>query len=302
MPTMLENMIAAARLASVAVTSDAALLDAILSFAAVVVVPLAFKLTQDRASGRQTAILIAAAVLLSSALLLPGGAWPAAMAVPWLLITANLLMRAVLRAYFLRSPNLETVTALVAHLFLAIGAVWALLACGGWSVLGFDPVIVQLTAIHFHYAGFALTTLAVKAAETYTGRVVNDSLLLVLLGVPAVAAGIAARSASAQVEATVILTAGCILVAGIQFRAAFAFRRPIVRTLLAVSAMSLLSGMALAAVYVVGQLMGRDWIDIPTMVKSHGIVNAFGFAFCGLLAHCLAPRAPETDCSNGVTS
>jgi hypothetical protein len=266
-------------LTSDAILPDAPLLDAILSFAAVVIVPLGL----NSPSARQMAVVLAAAAILTCGLFLSGGGWSATMAVPWLLVAVGLLWRAASAAHFNADRSLKTITKLAAHGFLVVSAAWAIAACGGYPVMGFDPVIVQLTAIHFQYAGFALPVLTLKAVEVAPGRVTNVTLLLILIGVPAVAAGIAARSAGAQVIATLILTAGCVLAALGQIRAAFTIARPISRTLLALSAACLLSGMALAAVYAVGQSIGREWIDIPSMIKTHGVANAFGFAFCGLM-------------------
>jgi hypothetical protein len=201
---------------------------------------------------------------------------------------------AVIQARHFGDAGLKAVTKVSGNVFLVVGAAWAIASCGGYPVLGFDPVIVQLTAIHFHYAGFALPVLTLKAVEVTPGRATNVTLLLILAGVPAVAAGIAARSPSVQVVATSILTAGCMLVAVRQFRAAFSIDRSVSRTLLALSAVCLVSGMALASLYAVGQWTGRDWIDIPTMIKTHGLVNAVGFAFCGLMGwQCHSAAIPQ---------
>jgi hypothetical protein len=280
MPRIFENL-----------TGDATLLDAILSFAAIVVVPLALNLIHDRPSTRQMIVTIATGVLLSIALLVPGGVWPTAMAVPWLLVTAGLLPRAVIGPRFLAAPNLGTVTKLMAHAFLVIGAVWSVLACGGWTVLGFDPVIVQLTAIHFHYAGFALVVLAAKAAEATPGLLANASITIVVVGVPAVAAGISFRSIALQWWATLWLAGGCALVSALPFSAATTVRTPAARTLLAVSAASLLAGMGLAVAYAAGRQYDYAGLDIPTMIRTHGLIQSLGFAFCGLMGWRLTTMA-----------
>ena len=54
--------------------------------------------------------------------------------------------------------------------------------------------------------------------------------------------------------------------------------------LFSVSSVSLLAGMALAALYGVGNYLGASWIDIPTMIPTHGLLNSIGFSLCGLLA------------------
>jgi len=51
-----------------------------------------------------------------------------------------------------------------------------------------------------------------------------------------------------------------------------------------VASLSLVSAMALGAVYAVGEFTGNRWLDIPTMIRTHGAFNAFGFAACGIAA------------------
>jgi len=55
-------------------------------------------------------------------------------------------------------------------------------------------------------------------------------------------------------------------------------------TLAAISSMSLVAGMSLAATYAITPVAGTAWPDIATMIRTHGVVNAFGFAACGLMA------------------
>ena len=45
-------------------------------------------------------------------------------------------------------------------LYLAVGGTWTVIARAGLRPLGFPDLIVLLTAVHFHYAGFALLVLA----------------------------------------------------------------------------------------------------------------------------------------------
>jgi len=38
-------------------------------------------------------------------------------------------------------------------------------------------------------------------------------------------------------------------------------------------------------VYGVGELAGRDWIDVGRMVATHGLLMSLGFTLCGLVGH-----------------
>ena len=61
----------------------------------------------------------------------------------------------------------------------------------------------------------------------------------------------------------------------------------------ATSGVSLIGGMALAAIYALGEYLTTPWIDIATMIPTHGLLNAFGFATLGLLAW----RMEDRQCS-----
>lgn len=41
--------------------------------------------------------------------------------------------------------------------------------------------------------------------------------------------------------------------------------------------------MCLASIYAVGEVLGKDWLLIPRMASTHGLVNALGFVLLGLL-------------------
>lgn len=68
----------------------------------------------------------------------------------------------------------------------------------------------------------------------------------------------------------------------------------IARVLLGVSAIALLAGMSLVAVYAVGEFTTRTWLAVPQMAYLHGTINAVGFALCGLLGWTLAGEGSRT--------
>ena len=166
-------------------------------------------------------------------------------------------------------------------LLMLVGAAWIVIGRLGWT-FGFDPEIVRLTGIHFHYAGFLLPTLAAAAAWHRPRPGTRLILPVVLLGFGLVAIGIT-FSPPIEVVGAATMVVGCVALAVVQVRAGLATRRPDVFSLLAVSSAALVSGMALAAVYVLGECLGHTWIEIPTMIATHGLANAVGFAGCGLL-------------------
>jgi hypothetical protein len=153
--------------------------------------------------------------------------------------------------------------------------------------MGFGDTIVLLTAVHFHFAGFAAPLLA-----GLTGRHIapKTSILLtmaevgVITGNPLLAAGITASPAIALLGALVI-TAGLVLLAVVSMAYVVpTIRSTIVRVLLLISALAVLPAMMLACAYAYSIVFNKLIIDIPQMAMTHGLANAFGFSLCGLTA------------------
>jgi hypothetical protein len=122
-------------------------------------------------------------------------------------------------------------------------------------------------------------------------------LATIIVGVPLVGVGIS-LSPHVEVAAALLLAAGCVILAARQIQAAVASKSATILTLLCVSSLALLSAMALAATYAVGEFTGRAWLDIPTMIRTHGAANAFGFALCGLAGWSWNPAKEPTAAGN----
>lgn len=174
-------------------------------------------------------------------------------------------------------------------LFLPVGGFWF----AAWSFnvrpMGFDMLIVLLTAIHFHIAGLvvpALLTVPFIWCRRQGVEVNWEEPLIAgaaLLGIPMVAAGIAAYRPLELVGA--LLLGGAL--AG---NAVFVLRtvvphlnRRVAKLLVCISALTPLFTMPLSVLYSIGRVRGSEWISVPTMVLYHGLPNVVGFALCGLV-------------------
>jgi hypothetical protein len=266
--------------------------------AALVLVPLGLRLSDDPSRGPRAKRLLAAAqwmqplgaMALGASFALDQGWLAAVLATPWLLVTL-LLAGVGLADSFRRGWRWDNSAGFTAALlFIPVGGSWAVISRAGLRPQDFSPAIVLLTAVHFHYAGFVLPILAglmVKAMDSGICRSragwLSDRVMLaaIILGVPLVGVGIS-LSPLIEVPAALLLAVGCVILAARQIQAAIASGSPTILTLLGVSSLALLSAMALAVVYAVGQFTGHAWLDIPTMIRTHGAANAFGFALCGL--------------------
>jgi hypothetical protein len=177
----------------------------------------------------------------------------------------------------------------VARLYLLVGGVWFLLAMMRWNPFGFAEPIVTLTAVHFHFAGFAGLLIVGVWGLRRSCCIYPAVVAGVVVGPALVALGI---TVSRPVElAGVAVFAGSLLVFAVVWLARLGtFAGAAARALAAVSGSSLLVSMVLALWYAYGPVVGVAPITIPGMVPTHGLINAVGFAVCGLGALVLERR------------
>lgn len=247
---------------------------------------------QEQSNALKTGVFLQpfAAVIVAGAFLLPPGVLAGTLAIAWLPFTGFLawhgLMRFQRRGWRESLRQVEELCVDAALAYLPVGAVWLFASRMGIELMGFDEPVVILTAIHFHFAGFAAPLLAGLA-----GRRVREGggRLGMLAGVGwVVAAGPAlvalgfTFSPLVEALAAVTLAAGYL---GLSVATLFSVLKRVgapARALLAVSALSAVVTMFAAAAYAFGNYGGRVTIAIPQMVNVHGWVNALGFVACGL--------------------
>ena len=246
------------------------------------------------------ALQLPAALSLGAAHALPRGFAAAALAAPWLGVTALIALHGALRLarrWRRGGPDLLPGLAVDAGLvYVAVGGGWAVLDRWGVRPLEFEPVIVLLTAIHFHYAGLCLPVLTGLAGRAVGGRAAGAAAAGVIVGVPAVAAGITATQlglgpALEGAAAWATALAG-LLSASLHLRLASRSGPPAAaRALWALAGAALGASMVLAGLYGTRALFPVAGLDIPWMRALHGSANAIGFALAGVLGWVLAERA-----------
>ena len=273
--------------------------QALLAFAALVLVPLVLDLVPERNESQQSvrclrwahALQFPAAALLALACGLRPGATAAVLALPWLGVTA-LLAAAGLNRAWRHGPArpLDRLSIDAALIFAAIGGLWTVADRGGFAPLRFSPAIVALTAVHFHYAGLLLPIFTGRLLRRMPeSRFVARVAVGVLLGVPAVAVGIVTNQvgwgpALETAAGTGLAFAGAI-VGILHVRLATEASLPArARALLAIAGGSLFFGMTLAGLYAIRAYAAPwPWLGIPQMRALHGTLNALGFGLCGVL-------------------
>ena len=186
-------------------------------------------------------------------------------------------------------------TIAIAKTDLAVGGAWMMASRLGMRPMGIQEPIGLLTAVHFHFAGFA-TALIAAATLRFAKARQQDGYLKYVVGMvvtmplvvatgfviaPAVKMG-AALAFSASVAALAIF----VRASGRQARDANA------RVLLQISAAAIFVGMIFAAAYAIADFAGSEALTIPQMVRTHGILNAVGFCLPGLLAWIIESKLP----------
>ena len=211
-------------------------------------------------------------------------------ALPWfLLITGKAL--SALRVFF-EERNFQTyrVAALAALLYLPVGGVWALFDQLGFQPMGFSGIIVLLTGVHFHYAGFALPKLtSLWLSEAKPGRFLQFAAWGIILGVPLVAIGITSSQASLpfwiETGAVTILASSAFTLSVAQGLWALSVSAPqFCRILWMVGGLALATGMGLALIYGWRHVFVVEWATIPLMYALHGTLNSLGFCLPGFVA------------------
>lgn len=197
------------------------------------------------------------------------------LAMPWLLLS----LWALLRHARLSTHDGRFFT--FALLFWNVAGAWGVAHAFGWQPLGFSPIIVLLTAAHFHYAGFLLMLLLALAYRA------SASLWLKALGYFTVGSTLAVALAITLTRLSgwafgETISGIAMALAGSGTAIAY-WQRATQRSLLArwcwrVGSVLLLGGMLLALSYALRHTVAVPSLNIPNMYAWHGTGNALALA------------------------
>jgi len=190
-----------------------------------------------------------------------------------------------------QASRLSWIAGGVACADLAVGGAWLVASRLGWRPMGIQEPIGLLTAVHFHFAGFATATIAAAtlrfAEARFAGR---DSLLrwlwwvvVLVLGMPFVVAAGFVISPGPKMVAAVVFSASVAGLAGFVWMCAGHVDDGTARGFLRVAAGAVFAGMALSGTYAVADFVKSECLPIPRMASTHGVLNALGFCLLGLL-------------------
>lgn len=187
-----------------------------------------------------------------------------------------------------------------ALLYLPVGAVALSLHRGDVS-LQFTRFIVLLTAVHYHYAGFALPLVTGRIGRIVAGddghfgadrvgRIVAVATVVIVVNLALIAVGIT-FSPTVEIVAVALFTVAVVVLSVVVVLEVVPGVGRAPGALLALGALTMLWTMALALAYAYSAFPTTGTlIAIDEMVTWHGRLNALAFAIPGLLAFRLLDR------------
>ena len=270
------------------------LVHRIVFFAVLVIVPLGLSLvaTADRTNG---SILFRAAVLMQpvaalvtiASFFFEKGPVSASLSAAWLVFCATVALFGLTRLLSRGLYPLYESSMDAGLLYLSVAGLWLVVYRLGVQPFAYGEMIILLTVVHFHFAGFAAPIIAAMVGRNLAGenRRLFSLIVASLIGaMPLVAAGIT-FSPWLGLLGTLLLATGLALLALLTIvRVLPTISSAGVRVLLSIAALSSCAAMVLACLYSYSLVAHVLIIRISTMAITHGLLNAFGFATCSLLA------------------
>jgi YndJ-like protein len=288
---------------SASALSRLGLIELLFLLAPLVVVPLGLGLAARLDAGQAARLLaklptwmcFPAALCATASFWLEPGARAVILVVPWLCFGSWLGFSALLAIVRGHITDMKAASVAIAFLYLPVGCGALAASRGGLGPLGFHEPIVLLTAVHFHFAGFAAPLLALTTAGTL-GKASNLQQRVFRIVVAGILVGPGLLAAAFVIGPRMKL-AGALLVAGSELGLALfsllavrALKPRLAQGLVILSAASMIAGMILAAIWAIGEFPFQPFVNIANMVEFHGVANALGFSVCGLLGWSLATR------------
>jgi len=234
--------------------------------------------------------LIGASLLVAASFAVPKGYLALALVVPWIVLAVIRASRWLGRIGELldyrSSDFIANWIEAFADAFLLVAVSQLATARLGFPNLGFSDEIILLTAVHFHFSGFISLNLALIASRIHSqksdtiSRFALPGIVGLILSVPFIAIGFF-LSITMKVIGVAILTLSILNICWLYLLLALRAQGR-ASLLLYLAAASPVFGMTLSMIYVTGEWVGQEFISIPTMAVTHGILNGIGFCLCAL--------------------
>jgi len=272
------------------------LIHKVVFFSVLVIVPLGLSLAPGEQSSGLFWYRIAviaqpfAAIITIASFFVNKGSVSAALAASWFVFTGVVALFGLTRLFARGLYPLPETSIDAGLLYLPVAGAWLIVYRFGIQLFGYGETIILLTVVHFHFAGFAAPIVAGMAGrisaktEVGTGKMFPLIVVALVGAMPLVAAGIT-FSPWLGLAGAVLLSIGLVLLAVLTIsRVLAAITSLSARVMLLIGALSSCVAMVLACLYAFSLVAHLVILRIPTMAVTHGLLNAFGFATCSLLA------------------
>ncbi|WP_059106063.1 YndJ family protein [Shouchella shacheensis] len=234
----------------------------------------------------------------TAALSLPLNAWSILFASVWAIFTVGVALAGLTRLLRRGWSPIEETAIDVGFIYLIVGGGWFMLSTlGGEAFLPYSEAIVDLTAVHFHYAAFILPVLTGMLGRWLYAKIshVSKAYTLLAWGILAgpllVAIGI---DAGPPVEAVLVsIYVGFVCWFCLWNLSIIRWVASLAKLGLVASSGILLLTMALSFLYSFGLAMNAPFLTIAEMVRWHGVFNAFGFALVAVITWVYLAPSPR---------
>jgi hypothetical protein len=270
-----------------------------------VVVPVGLELcvrfTLEDASGLP--VRIAQKVQLPAALCAAASFWfqpgvaAAIFALPWIGFGCFICFCGLTRLIRGGFTSLRKACIIMSFSYLPIGCAWFVASRLGLTPMGFQEPIVLLTAVHFHFAGFAapLLALAAESAIEKRGAVLKRIFKVVAAGVlagPGLLAVGFVIGPSLKLAMALLVACSEVGLSLFFLSEVRAMRPRLAQMFVAISAASVLFAMVLAGVWAIGEFPLQPFVHLDEMARLHGTANSLGFILCGVVGWTISGRPP----------
>ena len=282
-------------------------IELIFLFAPLVIVPLGMELLGLDGRGRFDSIAQrvqpVCAALAVIALWLPPGRSAGILASGWMCLCLLLALSSPANFLSFSQPlsadrlRLRLIDA-IARIDLLVGGTWFLASRFSMHPFRTQEPMVLLTAVHFHFAGFATAVISAAmlrfAQRRGLGRWLKR-LLPVVVGMPYVVAAGFVISPALKMGAGVVFSASVAALAIVLRFIAKYTESQTARFFLEIAAVGVFAGMVLSSVYAIADFRGSNGFAILQMARTHGLLNAVGFCLPALLGW-LIENSAEAEC------
>src|SRR5580692_6864564 len=255
-----------------------------------IVVPLGADLVRGAGNSETSAfrdwVLFTAALLTTVSFFLDNRTVAAWFASSWLLVCAAFAGDGLRRFVSSGTKSFTQFCFAAGEGYLVVAGGWLVASRAGVQLLAFREPIVLLTAVHFHFAGFASAVLAGLTYERFRESrwkvLLRVALLAVVCG-PGILGLAFLMGPKWKLVAALLIALGQLGLAGAMVGVGTTAKNGSGRWLLIVAGASVGAGMVLAAVWAIGEYPLQAFVNIRQMAEFHGVLNAVGFAACGLM-------------------